>query len=202
MLTVDEKTKRFSANSIFPTFFYATFGLVLAQVGAAQMHGSWGLHVFVGIPGLALSGLALFRARMHWPTANAGIPVFRAPALGCYLLLFIAGACAGALVSAGSAMLLGMVAALTYFLPWMKIPVCRDEFVVSSVAAVAGAVAWVVIDSGSDQSLYFMIAAWMLYFPAMVMHILVLVSLDRRYRTHASHLTDKQELDKHVPLAQ
>lgn len=29
MSVIDGKTKRFSANSIFPTFFYATFGLVL-----------------------------------------------------------------------------------------------------------------------------------------------------------------------------
>lgn len=29
MSIIDGKTKRFSANSIFPTFFYATFGLVL-----------------------------------------------------------------------------------------------------------------------------------------------------------------------------
>ena len=123
MSVINEKTRRFSANSIFPTFFYAAFGLVLAQVGAARMHGSWSLHVLVGIPGLALSGLVLFRARLHWPAASAGILELRAPALGCYLLLFVAGACAGALVSTGSAMLLGMAAVLTYLLPWMKIPV-------------------------------------------------------------------------------
>lgn len=190
MSIIDEKTKRYAANSIYPSLFYAALGLVLAQVGAAQMHGSWGLHFFLGVPGLALSGLALFRARLHWPTAGAGTSALRARAMGWYLLLLVAGACTGALVSVGSVMLLGVVAALTYLLPWMKIPVCRGRFVMSSVAILAGAVAWIVIYGRPAQSLYFMMAAWMLYFLPMFMHLLVLVSLDRGYRTHEHHLTE------------
>jgi hypothetical protein len=195
---IDEKTRRFAANSIFPTFFYTAFGLVLAQVGAAQMHGSWRLHAFLAVPGLVLSGLALFRARLHWPAASADMPALRAPALGWYLLLLVAGACTGALVSAGSVMLLGVVAVLTYLLPWMKIPVCRGQFVMASVAVLAGAVAWVVINGRPAQSLYLMTAAWVLYFPPMFMHFLVLVSLDRGYRTHEPRLKGKSGLDEHV----
>jgi hypothetical protein len=202
MSIIDEKTKRYAANSLFPTFFYAALGLVLAQAGAVQMHGSWGLHVFLGVPGLALSGLALFRARLHWPPASAGTPTPRARALGWYLLLLVAGACTGALVTAGSVMLLGVVAALTYLLPWMKIPVCRDQFFMSSVAILAGAVAWVAIHGGRAQSMYFMLAAWMLYFPSTFMHLLVLVSFDRGYSTHEPRLADQPELDEHVPLPQ
>jgi hypothetical protein len=79
----NERDKRFLANSIFPSFFYAALALVLGQVGAAQMHGSWSLRVFLGAPGLALSGLALFRARLHWPAANAVIRrLARAPWAG------------------------------------------------------------------------------------------------------------------------
>jgi hypothetical protein len=202
MRIIDEKTRRFAANSIFPTFFYAALGLVLAQVGASQMHGSWHLHVFLGIPGFALSGLALFRARRHWSAGSAGMPSLRPRALGWYLLLLAAGAFIGVLASAGSVLLLGMVAALTYLLPWMKIPVCRAQFVVSSVAVLAGAVAWIVIYGRPTQPLYLMIAAWMLCMPAMFMHILVLVSLDRGYRIREPHLTDKPDLDVHVPLPQ
>jgi hypothetical protein len=198
----DDKTRRFAANSIFPSFFYAALGLVLGQAGASQMHGTWSLHVILGVPGLALSGLVLFRARLHWSAVSAGMPSLRARALGWYLLLFVAGACTGALVCAGSVMLLGMAAASTYLLPWTKIPVCRARFVMSSAAILAGAVTWVVIYSRPAQSLYFMIAAWMLYFAAMVMHLLVLVSLDRGYRTDEPRLTGKPELDEHVPLPQ
>jgi hypothetical protein len=200
MRIIDEKTRRFAANSIFPTFFYAALGLVLAQVGASQMHGSWHLHVFLGIPGFALSGLALFRARRHWSAGSAGMPSLRPRALGWYLLLLAAGAFIGALASAGSVLLLGTVATLTYLLPWMKIPVCRAQFVVSSVAILAGAIGWIVIYGRPTQSVYFMIAAWMLYIPLMFMHILVLVSLDDGYRIREPGLTDKPDLDEHVPL--
>jgi hypothetical protein len=202
MPLIDEKTKRYVANGLFPSLFYAALGLVLAQVGAAQVHGSWGLHIFVGVPGIILLGLTLFRARLHWSAASADMPALRARALGWYLLLLVAGACAGALVSVGSVMLLGVVASLTYLLPWMKIPVCRAQFVMSSVALLAGAVAWVVIHGRPAGSLYFMIAAWMLYFPPMFMHLLVLVSLDRGYRPLEPRLTDKAELDERVSLPQ
>jgi hypothetical protein len=130
------------------------------------------------------------------------MPALCARALGWYLLLFVAGACTGALVSAGSAGLLGIVAVLTYFLPWMKIPVCRGQFVMSSVAILTGAVAWTVIHGRPAQSMYFMIAAWMLYFPPLFMYLLVLASLDRGYRTHGPRLTDKPELDEHAPIPQ
>ena len=122
--------------------------------------------------------------------------------LGSYLLLLVAGICTGAPVVAGSVMLIGVVPALTYFLPWMKIPVCRGRFVMASVAVLAGAVAWVLIHGGSAQPVYFMIAAWMLYLPPMFMHLLVLVSLDRGYRTNEPGSTGKPERDEQVPLPQ
>jgi hypothetical protein len=43
----------------------------------------------------------------------------------------------------------------------------------------AGAAAFVVIQRSQARALYFMIAAWLLYFSAVCMHLVVLVSLDR-----------------------
>jgi hypothetical protein len=194
----DEKNKRFLANSLFPSFFYAALGVVLTQAGAAQIHGSWGLHAFVGIPGLVLSGLALFRARLHWPAATTGMQPSRSRALGWGLLLVAAGASIGVLVSAGSVLLVGMAVPFTYLLPWAKIPMCRRRFAVSSLAMLAGAIAWVVIRGRPAQPLYFMIAAWMLYLPPMCMHVLILVTLDRGYRIHESPFPGKPEDDAHV----
>jgi hypothetical protein len=202
MPIIDEKSRRFAANSIFPSFFYAALGLVLAQAGAAQMHSSWRLHVFLAIPGVALSGLVLCRARLHWPESSPDMPSLGARALGWYLLLLTAGALIGVLVSAGSVLLLGMVTALTYLLPWTKIPVCRARFVVSSVAILAGAVAWALIYGRPIQSLHFMIAAWMLFIPPMIMQFLVMASLERGYRIREPRLADKTELDTQVPLPQ
>jgi len=187
----DEKSKRFVANSIFPSIFYAALGLVLAQVGTMRMHGTWGLHVFLGAPGFILIGLALFRARLHWPAAMAYVPSHLPRALGWYLLLAAVGASIGVVVSRGSVVLLGVMPALTYLFPWMRIPVCRARFVVSALVMLAGAIAWVVTEGGSDQSLYFMIAAWLLYFPSMIMHFLVLVVLERGYRINTILATEK-----------
>jgi hypothetical protein len=182
MLRVDEKTKRFAVNSIFPSLLYAILGLVFAQLGTAQMQGSWGLHVFVGVPGLTLSGLALYRARLHWPAPGTGMSSPGPRALGWYLLLLAAGAGIGVLASAGSVLLLAMVAALTYLLPWTRIPVCHARFAMSLVAILAGAVAGVVAFGIPVHPLYLMIAAWMLFIPPMFMHFLVMASLDSRYR--------------------
>jgi hypothetical protein len=125
MSIIDEKTRRFAANSIFPSFCYAVLGLVFSQKSAAQLHGGCGLHVFLGVPGFTLAGLALFRARLHWQAVSAGTPSLRPRALGWYLLLLAAGASVGALISSGSVLLVGTVAALSYLLPWARIPVCR-----------------------------------------------------------------------------
>lgn len=202
MSLFDEKTKRFAANSIFPSLLISALGFVLSQAAAAQMHGSWRLHVFLGIPGFVLSGLALFRARLHWTVVSTDEKLFRVHAKRWYLFLFAAGACTGAVVSAGSATLVGVVAGLTYFLPWTRIPVCRSRFVVSSAATLAGAVAWLVIHGRPVHPLYFLIAAWTLCFAAVFMHLLVVVSLDREYRICAPHRTGQPGLDQHVESAQ
>ena len=195
MSSRNENTKRFAANSLFPSFLYAALGLVLSQAGAVQVHGSWGLHVFLGLPGLTLSGLALFRARLHWPAAGAAMSPLRARVLGCYLLLLAAGACIGVLVSIGSVLLLGITAALTYLVPWTKIPACRAGFVVSSVVTLAGAIACAVIYGKPVHPLYLMAFVWMLYVPPMLMQFVVMASLDRGYRIHGPRVTNKTNLD-------
>lgn len=184
MSSSDENTKRFAANSLFPSFLYAALGLVLGQAGAGQLQGSWGLHVFLGLPGLALAGLALFRARLHWPVAGANTPPLRARVLGWYLLLLAAGACTGVLVAIGSVSLLGIAAAITYLVPWSKIPACRAGFLVSSAVTLAGAIACAVIYGRPVHSLHFLVFVWMLYLPPMCMQVLVMTSLDRGYRIH------------------
>lgn len=74
MPMMDEKTKRFAANSMFPSLIFGALGLILAQAGVAQLGGSWPTYVILGIPGLTLSGLALYRARLHWSAGTAGMP--------------------------------------------------------------------------------------------------------------------------------
>jgi hypothetical protein len=178
----DEKTKAFAANSLFPTFFYATVGLVLAQLWVAQMHGSWRLHVFLGMPGLALLGLVLFRARLHWSADRAVRRTLRTSDVAWYLLLLGMGVFTGTLITAGSVLLLAMVAALTYLIPWVRIPVCRAGFIVSALVTLAGTFGWVAIRGGPVHPLHYVAAAWLLFIPAMFAQSLVLLALDRSYR--------------------
>jgi hypothetical protein len=202
MLISDDKTKRFAATSIFPMFFCAALGLVLGQMGATQAHGSWVIHVSLGMPGLALSGLALFRARLHW-IANAEPPTASSRSLRWYLVLFAAGACIGFVITIGAQVLLGAVAALSYLIPWPKIPVCRDRFVRSTVALLAGAVAWLTAVGTPSGFMYLTIAAWMFYLPSMAMYLLVLASLHYGYRMDGPRITgtpDMPHMTVHVPL--
>ena len=63
---------------------------------------------------------------------------FDTAAFPWYLLLFAAGVLVA--LSTISAVLLGLVALLTYAVPWAKIPVCRARFIVSSIVMLAGAI--------------------------------------------------------------
>ena len=200
MRIINEKDKRLAANSLFPSFSYLVLALMLGQVGTARMHGSWGVHVFLGAPALVLLGLTTRRARLHWPAINAATPSPRSHALGWYLVLIAEGVCVGVLVSSGSVLVLGTGATLAYLLPWTRIPSCRSRFVVSSLALLAGAVAWVAVQGALVQSLYFMIAGWILCLPPMFMHFLVLVSLDPGYRIDEPHVAETSSLHAHVPF--
>lgn len=52
---------------------------------------------------------------------------------------------------------------------------CRSHFPPSSVAVPAGAAAWLATDAGPAESVYLLMAAWMLYLPPRFVHLLVLL---------------------------
>jgi hypothetical protein len=188
MPIIDEKTRRIAANSIFPSLFLGAFGLVLTQAWAAQMSGSWQLHAILGIPGIALLGLTFYRARLHWAAGIAEMPERtggrRLPVstrdFVWYFLLFGTGIVIA--LSAASAFLLGIVASLMYLVPWAKIPVCRTRFIASSIIMLAGAVAWLALYGKPAHPLHYVVAAWMVLIPPMMMQFFVLVSLPEGYR--------------------
>jgi hypothetical protein len=202
MSTMDEKLKQFAANSIFPSFFFALFGLVLTQVGAQQVKASLALHVYLGMPGLALSALVLYRARLHYPTSLVNMLSLRPHVFGWHsLLLMIGGALIGQLASTGSALLVGMVALLAYLLSWKRIAACRVQFFGASVLLLAGAIGGLLLAGRSIPSLYFMIVGWILCVSAMSMYLFVLATLDRSYRIGRSNPVDEPEVKVRLPLA-
>jgi hypothetical protein len=208
MPMMDEKTKRFAANSMFPSLIFGALGLILAQAGVAQLGGSWPTYVILGIPGLTLSGLALYRARLHWSAGMAGMPggaggrrpPFRIRDLGWYLLLFGTGIVVAG--SASSVVLLSIVASLSYLVPWARIPVCRNRFVASSSVTLAGAIVCLVFYGKSVAPLHYLIAAWMFTVASMMMTFLVVASLPYGYRVRESAQATDPSLDMDLPLPQ
>lgn len=79
------------------------------------------------------------------------------------------------LVEVGATQLHGSV-------PWVRIPICRTRFVMSSLAVLAGALPCALWIGKSVYPVYFMIAGCLLYIPSVLMYFLVLLSLDRGYR--------------------
>jgi hypothetical protein len=188
MSMIDDKTKRFAANSIFPSLFLAAFGLVLAQAWVAQMSGSWRLRAILAIPGITLSGLAFYRARLHWSARIAERPErmgdrrlsFNTRDVVGYLSLFGVGIVIA--LCAGSVLLLGIVVLLMYLVPWARIPVCRTRFIASSIITLAGAITWLVLYGKPVHPLHYVVAAWLVLIPPMMMLFLAMVSLPYGYR--------------------
>jgi hypothetical protein len=196
-----EKTRRFAANSIFPSLFLAAFGWVLVQAWVVQTGGPWWLHAVFGIPGLTLSGLVLRRARLHW---SAGIVdkgerrlSFNSPDFVWYLLLFGTGIVIA--LFASSALLLGFVTAMTYLVPWAKIPVCRARFIVSSIITLAGAIALLALYGKPAYPFHYLVAAWTVSSAPMLMFVLVLFSLPTGYRMREPAPVQNPGMDTHVP---
>lgn len=197
MSIIDERTQRIAANSIFPSFFLGWFCVGLTQAWAAQIGGSWHLHTVLGIPGVALSGLAFYRARLHWAASIADLPrltegrrlLVSRRDFAWYLLLFGTGIAIA--IFAGSILLLGIVASLTYLVPWAKIPVCRIHFTPSAMIMLAGASVWFALHGKLAHPLQYACAAWIVLIPAMLMMFLVIASLPASYRMRESVLFNR-----------
>lgn len=91
-------------------------------------------HVVAAIPGIFLSGVALYRYRRHWPAGaapNGAQPtqarklLWDYRALACYLLLAATGFGIALLIIEGAMFLLALVAVGMVYIPWAKISVCR-----------------------------------------------------------------------------
>lgn len=199
MSIIKERSKRFAANSIFPSFFLGWFGLGLAQAWAAQMGGSWRVHAVLGIPGIVLSAVAFYRARLHGLAGVADL-TFGIRDFAWYALLFGTGIVIA--LSTGSALLLGIAAALTYMVPWAKIPVCRTRFIASAITVLAGAMVWLSLYGKPAYPLHYALAAWIVLIPPMMMLLFVIVSLPAGYRMRESTQVKRPESDTHLPFPQ
>lgn len=204
----DEKTRRFAAGSLFPSSFLAAFGVVMAQAGVARMGGSLLQHALVGIPGVALTGLALYRAKLHWSAGAAPTPrlegglVFPLNVRDFASCVLLFGTGIAVAFSANSALLLCIVVSLMYLVPWARIPVCRNRFISSSVITLAGAIAWLVLHGISIPPVYYLAEAWMVSLAPVLMMCMVLVSLPYAYRVRESSQVGNPGVDTRKPLRQ
>jgi hypothetical protein len=182
MASGNEKTKRFAANSLFPTLVLAAVALWLAETWAVKMGAGAQVRLLVGIPGLALVAMAFYRSRLHWRPRESRFNLLSVSSLACYLALAGAGGIAGLAVCTGSILALGLLASMAYLIPWAKIPVCRYGFFLSSGITLLGAIGAMTFYGKPMHPLYFIGAGWALLIPTMTMQFLVLAFLDKSYR--------------------
>lgn len=164
------KSRNFSTNSLFAAFSLGLIGWGLLHAWGISVRVGVSFHALAVVPGLVLSGIALYRYRQHWPadpTPWAGkqkhglqLP-WHPRAIASYLLLLAIGFAIALLIKTGSMFLLvpamiGMIAA-----PWTKIAVCRGHFFASSALLQAGVLLGFVFLDSSVHPLYYALAAWL-----------------------------------------
>lgn len=174
------RSRTFATNILFPA-------ISLAVIGWGLLH-AWGINVNIGIrfhalaalPGLVLSGVALYRYRQHWPI-NATDCVGRQKlawdyrAIALYLMLVGTGFSIALLISGGSLFLLAMATMGTIFVPWTRIAVCRDHFFFASALVGAGALLGLVMLGRSVHPLYYPMVASLLLSVACTLVVFVIL---------------------------
>lgn len=171
------KARTFSTSSLFAAFSLGIIGWGLLHAWGIYVKTSILFHALAAMPGLALSGIALFRFRQHWPL-DAANPAsqqdrrVRLPwhyrAMACYLMLAAIGVGIALLIIDGYMVLLASAAVGMFCVPWAKISVCRDYFFLASGIITASAFSALVLLGRPVHPVYYPVAAWLLLITACI----------------------------------
>lgn len=177
----DAKSRAFSTNGLFSAF-------LLGGIGWGLLH-AWGINLKIGIlfqalaamPGLALSGIVIYRYRKHWPVeasecTGQGELSWDLRAIAFYLVLIAVGLSIALLISGGSLFLLALAAMGTIFVPWTRIALCRNHFFFSASLVGIGALLGLVLLDSPAHPLYYLMVAWLLLSLAGTLVMLAIVT--------------------------
>lgn len=181
----DAKSRAFSTNSLFSAFSLGIIGWGLLHTWGVSFKVGILFHALAAMPGVALSGIVIYRYRKHWPveaSARTGKnrPSWDLRAVAFYLVLIAVGAGIALLISGGSFFLLVLAAMGMIFVPWTRIPLCRNHFFFSSVLVGAGASLGGAMLGRPAHPFYYLMVAWLLLSLAGTLVMLVIVTHGNR----------------------
>ena len=141
------RTKSLATNSLFGVFFLSAFGWGLLQTWAVEVSASIFVHALIAIPGMAMSGVVLYRYARHWPNCQPASNAQRAGSRWSfdyrtstwYLMLAVIGIGMSMVVGGGSLFLLTLAVIGLIAVPWARISVCRDHFFIAAAVLGGGA---------------------------------------------------------------
>jgi hypothetical protein len=180
MIATNAKSKARLTDSIFSSFVLSVFGWAVLQSYSLRHGASIPAHILVATAGLTLSYVSIRRYQAHWP-ADAGLPVEQTAntirTVGWYALLLAVGSALAFFAVAGGMGLLAIFAGGMNFLPWSRIPVCRDRFFVSSGMIAACAAFEVVAFGRSTDPVANILITWVCWMIACPSLMFVLARL-------------------------
>lgn len=178
----DAKARTHFTNCLFVVFLFSVLGWGLLHAWVFNFRLPARLHGVIVIPGLVMSGLAIYRYRLHWP-ANPAERVnqkqFEWKNATWYLLLCAIGVGFAQVIS-GSVALLAVLGSAMTVIPWAKIPVCRDHFFISVALLGSGTLLGLALSRGADF-MFYPLAALFFWLIASVTMCFVLLSHGNRF---------------------
>jgi hypothetical protein len=183
MIAMNTKSKAWLTNSIFSSFVLSVFGWAVLQFLGLRNGAPIFAQILVAIVGLALSYVSIRRYQAHWPVdagnrpiaVNQTVNIIRIA--GWYVLLLAVGSTLAFFAVAGGIFFLAFFASGMNFVPWSKIPVCRDRFFVSSGMVAACAAFAVVVFERPANSFATLLGTWVCWMIACPSLMFVLAGL-------------------------
>lgn len=161
-----------------PTFIglvFAINGWTLIETVLLSRHAGLRAHVTAAVIALYLAATSVRRLKLprQCLAGTAGSSAAQrsgsvAARLGSALLLLVAGALTGAMILAGSGLLLGLAAAALSGAPWSRIAFCRERVVVAGVVTCAGMGLPLLVVQRPVGPIFFLVSGWVFWLCAMV----------------------------------
>jgi hypothetical protein len=155
------------SDLVFTGFVFSFVGWELLHAAAFLGNAHFTRHLFIVVLGLVPVVAAYLGYRRAWakPDGNGRTKdrTYRVQAgASCFLLLAVGAALGHLALSQSVLPLLGILLCLT-FIPWSRVPICREHLFVSCALIAAGAVAVLFLSKAPADPFRLLLATWSLW---------------------------------------